>query len=572
MLAERAALTGLFIALLSRQIRESKKWKPFDSAISMNVYQVENNFRATRDRKCAHARAGMVSAAFAQAAQAGALMLQKGGNAVDAAAAAALCLCVCEPQACGLGGQSMALIHLNGRTFFLDGSGRVPARARLNEFTEDDFKFGYKATSVPTTTAVLGYMVHRYGSIPWREIVEPAMIVASEGYHITELQHRLQVRELSNFGKVTTRSGARYFLKDGVKPYEPGERFMQPELARLLKTLMEQGPEAFYQGAVARQIDADMRTHGGFLRAGDLADIPWPLERPALHASYRGLDLISAPPPAAGRSLFILLKHLESKPSDYWRHGNPQAVWDLAKAISQVLKERMANPIDPDLYQTSHDAVFDNPAEIKGVSGMHKASGDCNGETTHLSTMDAMGNAVGLTQSVNLVYASKAAAQNLGFLYNNYLLDCNTVNPGHPHFLKPGGRPASFVAPVMAIREKRPWLVVGSPGSERILSSVAQFLSHVVDGSLPICEAMRRPRLHNSTEGALSIESGRFAQHILSYLEKKSIDLCHRSDYSFYLGAIHAVLQCVTKDEFQGVAEIRRDGISTGIMRRHLKL
>lgn len=529
----------------------------------MNLLKVENDFVATPDEKCARAKGGMVSAAFPQAARAGALMLKMGGNAVDAAAAAALCLCVCEPQASGLGGQTMALIHLNQRSFFLDGSGRIPVKARLSEFTDEDINYGYKASSVPTTPAVLGYMVRRYGMLPWREIVEPAIVVASEGYRITELQHRLQVRELPDFAKAASKSGMQYYLKARFKPFETGDLFRQPELAGLLEILMDQGPEAFYSGEIARKIDKDMRTHGGFLRAEDLADIPWPVERPALHTRYRNLDMISAPPPAAGRSLFILLKLLESKPSDYWSLENPQAAWDMALTIREVLKERRANPYDPDRYEPAQDSTLNDPSCLGRLPDSIKP-GDCGGETTHVSTIDAMGNAVGLTQSVNMVYGSKAAAHDLGFLYNNYLLDCNTTNPHHPHYLQPGGKPATFVAPVMAMRQDQPWLVTGSPGTERILSSVAQFLSFVVDGSLPICEAMRRPRLHYSPEGVLSIESGRYDSRIMDYLKDNVIDLSHRRDYSFYLGAIHAVLRCITKDEYQGAAEIRRDGIASG--------
>ena len=313
-----------------------------------------------------------------------------------------------------------------------------------------------------------------------------------------------------------------------------------------------------------QQIDEDMQAHGGFLRAEDLADIPWPVERPALHTRYRGLHLVSAPPPAAGRSLFILLKLLEVKPSEYWSRENPQATWEIARAIRQVLQERRANPIEPDRYEQAHDPTLNEAVILERESDSNNTR-DFGGETTHISTMDAMGNAVGLTQSVNLVYASKAAAQNLGFLYNDYLLDCNTTDPRHPHYLRPGGSPVSFVAPVMVMKQNRPWLVAGSPGTERIISSLAQFLSCVMDGSRPICEAMRHPRLHYSPEGLLSIESGRFDRRVVEYLKDKTTELSHRRDYSFYLGAIHAALRCITKDEFQGVAEIRRDGITAGI-------
>jgi gamma-glutamyltranspeptidase/glutathione hydrolase len=166
---------------------------------------------------------------------------------------------------------------------------------------------------------------------------------------------------------------------------------------------------------------------------------------------------------------------------------------------------------------------------------------------------------------VNLVYASKAAAAGLGFLYNNYLIDCHTTDPDHPHYLHPGNRPATFVVPLFVMREGRPWLVAGSPGSERILSAVAQFLIHVIDGHRPMCESMRKPRLHYSPEGLLSIEAGRYDPEIVTHLKKNAAEFSIRKDYSFYLGAIHATLRCQTKDEFQGVAEVRRDGIALGI-------
>ena len=195
----------------------------------MDLTRVEAAFSPTQDGKCAVAQGGMVSSAFPLASRAGATMLQKGGNAVDAAVAAAMTLCVCEPQACGLGGQTMALIHLNGRSFFLDGSGRVPALARLNQFGPEDRNHGYKATSVPTTVAVLGTMVKDHGRLGWPEIVAPALSAAQNGYTITGLQQRLQTRELSNFAKVPSRSGALQFLKNGTTPLSPGDLFVQPE-------------------------------------------------------------------------------------------------------------------------------------------------------------------------------------------------------------------------------------------------------------------------------------------------------------------------------------------------------
>jgi gamma-glutamyltranspeptidase/glutathione hydrolase len=530
----------------------------------MIQHHVENGFATTRDGKCVQAKGGMVSAAFPEASRAGALMLKKGGNAVDAAAAAAMALCVCEPQACGLGGQTMALIHHNGRSFFLDGSGRVPNLARIDVLGSNDQTIGYKATSVPTTIAVLGYMVRKYGRLSWAEILTPALSAARKGYVITELQHRLQKRELDNFARVSSGSGSRYYLKSGGRPFNPGERFRQPDLAKLIKKLFLEGPEAFYSGRIPKMIEKDMLTNGGFLRTADFLPIPWPVERPVICSTYRGLELISSPPPSAGRSLFLLLKLLDSFPSQYLASSSKEAQWDLANSIRQVLIERRSHPIWPDRYDCREDAVLNNPGRLGQDALSKDGLSDTNGQTTHISAMDHDGNAVALTQSVNLVYASKAAAEGLGFLYNNYLLDCNTTDPDHPHYLHPGNTPASFVAPLFVFNQGAPWLVVGSPGSERIISTVAQFIMHIVDAGLPICQAMQRPRLHYSPEGILSLEAGRFKSELVHHLGKQVGDLSIRRDYSFYLGAIHAALCCMTKNEFQGVAEVRRDGIAAG--------
>jgi gamma-glutamyltranspeptidase/glutathione hydrolase len=229
-----------------------------------------------------------------------------------------------------------------------------------------------------------------------------------------------------------------------------------------------------------------------------------------------------------------------------------------------VLEERRANPIAPDRYDPAQDPWLASSDFSGHLTGSLQGPGDGGGQTTHVSAMDQWGNAVGITQSVNLVYASKAAADGLGFLYNDYLMDCATTSPDHPNFLRPGGIPASFVAPVIVLSEGDPWLVTGSPGTERILSTVAQFLIHLIDGGLPMGEAMLKPRLHYAPERTLSIEAGRFEQKVVDYLRRKSGKLSIRQDYSFYLGAIHAVMRCRTTGGFQGVAEIRRDGAAAG--------
>jgi gamma-glutamyltranspeptidase/glutathione hydrolase len=540
----------------------------------MNIEKIELGFRSTSDGKCAVAENGMVSTAFPIATDAGVDMLQKGGNAVDAACAAALSLCVCEPQACGLGGQTMSLIHMNHRTVALDGSGPAPALFDIAKLRDEDLQIGYRGTTIPTTPAVIGHMHATYGRLKWAIVVEPAIQIARNGYMITRLQHKLQKRELPLFKAVFPRSGARYFLNNRDDPMDVGLHFLQPELAMVLEEIAEHGVKAFYSGRIANMIDADMKANGGFLRAEDLVRIPWPKELSPVRAQYRNLEIASSPPPMSGRNLLFILRILNQFPSYKVPVDTPESAHRLINIFKNVLKLRDRQLVSSKGYKQSDDPLLNDRRLINSFIQMltytkesdltSNGCGIINGETTHLSVMDKEGNAVGITQSVNMVYGSKAVAEGLGFLYNNYLLDTEPLDSTHPHFLHSGGFPWSFACPTIVFYEGKPWIVTGSPGSERILSTISQFLINIIDGDLPICEAMQLPRLHCSAEGLVSLESDRFDPNIIDYLKEKGHKIESLEPYSFYLGAVHAVLKRRTEKGFQGVAEIRRDGTAKG--------
>ncbi|NIR52381.1 gamma-glutamyltransferase [candidate division KSB1 bacterium] len=541
----------------------------------MKLENIENRFEATSDGKCAFAEGGMVATAFPEATQAGVEMLRKGGNAIDAACAAALVLGVCEPQASGVGGQSMAILHTQGKTIAIDGSTRVPSLAHISHFMNGDRLLGYRATTVPSTVTVLGYLNFHYGELEWPEILQPAIRIAKEGYLITRLQHDLQMRELEKFFEIPSRSGARYFLKKGNRPYEVGERFVQSDLANLLQHLAEHGPHSFYRGKIARQIDEDMRANDGFLRKDDLALIPRPIERIPLKRRYRDIIVHTMPPPAAGRTLLLVLLMLNHLPSRFLRSGSPESYHFIAETFRKAFLQRRERPYDPNTYPQIPEKKMINRAFAEELAKTIRDTIDAElpwleppmgaGDTTHLSVMDAQGNAIGITQSIELAYGSKAAANGLGFLYNNYMNALENKKPGHPFYLRPNAIPWTSVAPAIVFHKDTPWMVVGSPGSSRIYSAVSQFLVHVIDGRQPICEAMRRPRFHCSIGGTISLEADRFDPEIIHYLADMGYKIDRRRPYSFYLGAIQAALRCKTRDGFQGVAEIRRDGMAAGL-------
>ncbi len=541
----------------------------------MNISEIESTFCTGDSGKFARAQKGIVASAFPEATQAGVEMLERGGNAIDAACATALALGVCEPQSSGLGGQSSAILHYRGKTIAVDGSSRTPSLAHISKFDSGERTRGYRATTVPTTVSVIGYLNFKYGKLDWKDIMQPANRIASEGYRITELQHSLQKRELENFLKIPSKSGAKYFLKNGAEPYNPGDLFIQPDLANTLIYLAEHGPRSFYQGLIAKRIDDDMRANKGFLRADDLALMPWPVERRILKRSYRSISIATMPPPAAGRTLLLVMLMLRQLPVKVIRQASPQFYHFFSESLRKAFLFRTQRPFDPNTFLQISDRKMINREFAKEQARSIRDRIDPNlplvdppeeeGETTHLSAMDHEGNVIGITQSIELSYGARTAAEGLGFLYNNYIRALDVNDPSHPHYLRPGAAPWTSVAPAIVFYKDKPWIVTGSPGSERIYSAIAQFLTNVLDKEQSLDAAVKSPRLHCSIGGTVSIEANRFKPEIVTYLQEMGYSVEKKSDYDFYFGAIHSAMKCLTRDEFQGAAEIRRDGTAGGI-------
>ncbi len=536
---------------------------------------IEESFTPTKDGKCSESDLGMVVTAFPDATQAGMDMFMIGGNAVDAACASALALGVCEPQGSGIGGQSVAIIHMNGRTVAIDGSTKAPSLAHSSSFSnESERKLGYKATTIPSTLAVLGYLNEKYGRLSWRTIVQPALNIASKGYRITELQSFLLKRELKNFLNVPSQSGAKLFLKKGLLPYEPGDLFIQPDLATTLSDIALHGYQTMYTGEIAARIDADMRKHGGLLRLEDFALIPDVIEREPVEGIYRGYSIKSLPPPGSGEILLLILAMMESLPQEVLQEDSPEKYRWMAEILHKAFNDYRQNPRNPNTFHQieGHEELLRQRAKqlISKIEAGERLLGRTDdvkqgkGETTHISVVDIEGNAVGLTQSLNLVYGAKVATEGLGFLYNNYIEAFQFGHPDHYYNLRPGGIPWPCATPTIVFKNNMPWLVFGSPGSQRIFSSMAQFLTLVIDRKMSIDQAIKHPRIHSEQNGELSMEEERIDPEIIRFLERKGYNIKRRGAFSFYMGAIHAALMRQTGKGFQGAADIRRDWTALG--------
>ena len=504
----------------------------------------------------------MVSTQHRGATSAGVRMLEEGGNAVDAAVGAALALGVCEPAASGIGGQTMMLVHMvePRRTFALDGSSRAPNRAVSEVFSDrqSEVRRGYRASTVPSALASYHYALTTYGRLGWAKVFEPAIELALEGYPVSVLQHALTQRERRNLREGTA---SRFFLDDG-RPYRPGRTFRQPILARTLERIARQGMEEFYLGETAELIHRDMEANDGLIRQDDLAQIPNPIERRPLTGRFDGNRIFTMPPPGAGRTLVEMLNVYQNLSGRAADPDTPLGATYLAETIRRASLDRQDRPYDPNFYSQVSSREMLQTEYAKRVARQIGKRIQSQGETTHLSAMDAAGNVVALTQSIEGVYGSCSASPDLGFLYNNYMNAFEYSDPSHPYYMRPNAVPWASVAPSVIFRGRRPWLAIGSPGSERIAPSILQVLLRLRNSS-PFA-AVEAPRIHCSLDGKTSLEASRIRDDIPARLQRRGFEIVRREPYSFYMGCVQMVMRDHRSGEFIGVADPRRDGAAAG--------
>jgi gamma-glutamyltranspeptidase/glutathione hydrolase len=509
-------------------------------------------------QRIAASKYGMAATANYNATQVAETILAQNGNAADAAVAAAFALGVCEPAASGLGGQTMVLFYNaeTKKTIALDGSSRAPHRVPPGELAKNERLRGHRATTVPSTPAVLAYLLKTYGTMQLATVLEPSIRLAEKGYKVTELKNGLVKRELKH---LKAGSASQFFLNRGrVMPV--GALLRQPVLAQTFRRIAENGVEDFYLGEIAKDIHEDMVQNDGFIRDDDLSQIPWPIERKPLSCRFDGMRVHTFGEPGAGRTLVEMLHVVDHLPEDLCNPDTPSGAVYLSEVIRRANIDRRDRPFDPNYYpQVQGKRMLKNDyAEM--VAGQIRSRFKGHGDTTHLSVMDRFGNVVSLTQSIERVFGSFAASPKLGFLYNNYMSAFEYKDITHPNYLRPAAVPWASVAPTIVFKGSKPWMAIGSPGSERITSAILQVLLRLRTQS-PY-DAVSGPRLHCSIKGWVSLEASRMRNDIPVTLEKHGFSVNLRNPYSFYLGCVQLVLH--EHGEFIGVADPRRDGSAGG--------
>jgi gamma-glutamyltranspeptidase/glutathione hydrolase len=472
------------------------------------------------------ARNGMVVTQEALASQIGVEILKGGGNAADAAVAVGFALAVTLPQAGNLGGGGFMLLHdaAHKRSEALDFRETAPAAVGrdfyLNEKGEvDDIRLRqrHQAAGVPGTVAGLALAHARHGRLPWRRLVEPAIGLAERGFPVTpELAQSL--REARERMAPWPASMKAFFKPDGAA-YQPGDILAQPDLAVSLKLIAEQGAMAFYEGDIAGRLVADMQAHQGLITADDLKNYR-ALVREPVRGSYRGHEIVSMPPPSSGGvHLIQILNILETWPLAELGANSAATAHRMAEAMKLAYVDRSEYLGDPDFvkvpvagltskaYAKELAARIDlsrarPAAEIKpGQPQRHEGS-----QTTHYSVADRDGNAVAVTYTLNFTYGSGIVAAGTGILLNNEMDDF-AAKPGTPNAygliggdanaVGPGKRPLSSMAPTLALKDGQPVLITGSPGGSRIITTVLQIVTNVIDHGMNAAEATLAPRLHH---------------------------------------------------------------------------
>lgn len=467
-------------------------------------------------------RHGMVVAQEQNAADVGAAVLKNGGNAVDAAVAVALALAVTHPTAGNLGGGGFLLLRTaQGETTFFDFREKAPLSAARDMYlgpggkpTRDSIE-GWRAAGVPGTVRGLELAHRKHGKRDWATLVEPAIKLAAEGYEISYGQSR-SMRNAKLLAKFP--ESRRIFQRDGVF-IEPGERLYQPELASTLRRIAAQGSKGFYEGETARILAEEMRNNGGLITEEDLK-LYQAIERKPLRGSYKGFDIITAPPPSSGGlGLLQMLAVLDG--TGYEKSGFESAAtihW-LAEAMRRYYADRSEFLGDPDFFQVPAKGLLDPRYISKLRSSIDPAKASTSleikagtprdfesAETTHFSIIDAEGNAVALTYTINGSYGCGVTVPRLGFLLNNEMDDF-AAKPGEPNMfglvqgesnaIQPQKRPLSSMTPTIIVKDGKPYLIVGAPGGSRIITGVTQVVLNVLDFGMNVQDAIDAPRLHH---------------------------------------------------------------------------
>ena len=532
---------------------------------------------------------GMVVSQRKIASEVGAQILKEGGNAVDAAVATGLALAVVLPRAGNLGGGGFMIIHLKeeDRNIAIDYREKAPSGAFRDLFLDENGNYDKKkaqfsllSAGVPGSVAGFHHALMNYGTLSWEEVLKPAIRLAEEGFEIphdlanTLASKRYRARLSSN------EAAAKVFYKEDKSLYKAGEILVQNDLANTLRQLSEFGPDAFYKGEIAKLIVKEMERNGGLITLEDLSNYKI-AERKPLNGQYKDYKIVSMPPSSSGGTHLIqMLNMLEEFPIKEMGFGSAESIHILAEVMKRAYADRSKYLGDTDFYKvpsslTSKDYAKSLNAFIskdKITPSDEISAGNPfpyeSPDTTHFSVMDSFGNAVSNTYTLNFSYGSGMMIPGTGMLINNEMDDFSS-KPGTPNgygllgseanAIEGNKRPLSSMTPTIIFKNDEPYMVFGSPGGSRIITTVLQVALNVMDHDMNIAQAVHSPRIHHQwLPEILMIESG-FGPDTERLLTEKGYKLYPSST----MGSVQAIMK--DGDYFYGSADPRRPSAGVAI-------
>jgi gamma-glutamyltranspeptidase/glutathione hydrolase len=527
---------------------------------------------------------GMVVAAHPEAVDAGLNTLRRGGNAVDAAIATAFALNAAEPFASGIGGGGFMVIFLakEKRITVINFREKAPAKASpamywdKGKIQETWQKSHGLAVAVPGSLAGWAYALEKYGTLKLEEVAEPGIRIAERGFPVSKTFSQINKDEYEKILQNAGESSA--YLADGF-PYEPGDTYRNPDLAKTFRHLVSHGWRDFYNGEIASEIIATVQRNGGIMSCEDLDNYS-PTEQPPLKGTYKDYTLYTIQPPGSGGVHIIqLLNIIANWPVGEWGFNSIRYIHQLSEAFRFVFADRARYLGDPDFIpipvkellskayaKQVADLILPEHCQESYPYGIFDEKQIAKENTTHLGVIDRQGNIVSLTQSINDFFGSGIEPEGYGFLLNNEMADFSP-QPDSVNSPGPNKRPVSSMGPLILFKKDRPFLVLGSPGGTRIFTSLTQIIINIIEFGMSLDEAIEAPRFFTySSEGvakSLFVES-RIPPQTLRSLEKIGHILQVREAFDKYFGGAQGILIDRDKNLLIGGADSRRDGSGAG--------
>ncbi|WP_413494993.1 gamma-glutamyltransferase [Shewanella baltica] len=529
------------------------------------------------------AKHGMVASQETLASRTGVEILKQGGNAVDAAVAVAFSLAVTLPRAGNIGGGGFMLVHIakENKTIAIDYREMAPSKAKKDIFLDENGDAVEKlsrehglAVGVPGTVMGMSLALEKYGTMTLAQVAAPAIKMAQEGISVTpDLAESLAGLKRRMTQWPTT---AAIFYKADGSDYQVDDILKQPELAHSLSLIAEKGTKGFYEGETATKLINAVKDAGGIMTLDDLKNYKV-VEREPVRGEYRGYEVVSMPPPSSGGVHIIeMLNVLQQFPIDKLGHNTAQTIHLMAETMKHAYADRSEYLGDPDFYKVPVKALIskDYAQKIASQIAMNKTTPSAeikpgklapyeSDQTTHFSVVDKWGNAVSNTYTLNFSYGSGLVAKGTGILLNNEMDDFS-AKPGVPNgYGLVGGdanavegnkRPLSSMSPTIVMKDGKPFLVTGSPGGSRIITTTLQIIMNVIDHGLNIAEASNAARVHHQwLPDELRVESS-LNRDTISLLEAKG----HKVKVQSAMGSTQSIM--VTEQGIFGASDPRHSG------------